>query len=221
MECNKDEAVRAKQLAESRMQRGQFVEALKFANKAKKLYADVDNIAQILTICEVHIAALKKLSCSEMDWYQILQTERLSEEAIIKKQYRKLALLLHPDKNKFAGAEAAFKLIGEANRVLSDQAKRSLHDMKVKAHVRAAVPKKTPSHHSNGNMSAANQVPNATKSQKKRSSNGNMFEVLTPEVREILDKLTQQLQSQNKLLEMLRERMDRLERAKKRRKWKE
>jgi prefoldin subunit 5 len=49
-----------------------------------------------------------------------------------------------------------------------------------------------------------------------------MFEVLTPEVREILDRLTQQLQSQNKLLEMLRERMDRLEqRAKKRRKWKE
>jgi spore coat protein CotF len=48
-----------------------------------------------------------------------------------------------------------------------------------------------------------------------------MFEVLTPEVREILDKLTQQLQSQNKLLEMMRERMDRLERAKKRRKWKE
>jgi curved DNA-binding protein CbpA len=221
MECNKDEAVRAKQLAESRMQRGQFVEALKFANKAKKLYAEVDNIAQILAICEVNIAASNKLSSSEMDWYRILQTERLSEEAIIKKQYRKLALLLHPDKNKFAGAEAAFKLIGEANRVLSDQATRSLHDMKVKTHVRAAVPKKTPFHHSNGNMSAANQVPNATKSQKKRSSNGNMFEVLTPEVREILDKLTQQLQSQNKLLEMMRERMDRLERAKKRRKWKE
>ncbi|KAK2456438.1 hypothetical protein QL285_003805 [Trifolium repens] len=170
MECNKDEAVRAKQLAESRMQRGQFVEALKFANKAKKLYADVDNISQILAICEVHIAALNKLSSSEMDWYRILQTERLSEEAIIKKQYRKLALLLHPDKNKFAGAEAAFKLIGEANRELSDQAKRSLHDMKVKAHVRAAVPKKTPSHHSNGNMSAANQVPNATKYPKKSSS---------------------------------------------------
>ncbi|GAU21403.1 hypothetical protein TSUD_32320 [Trifolium subterraneum] len=144
MECNKDEAVRAKQLAEIRMQRGQFVEALKFANKAKKMYADVDNIAQILAICEVHIAALNKLSSSEMDWYRILQTERLSKEEIIKKQYKKLALLLHPDKNKFGGAEAAFKLIGEANSVLTDQAKRSLHDAKVKAHARAEVPK-TPS----------------------------------------------------------------------------
>jgi curved DNA-binding protein CbpA len=30
---------------------------------------------------------------------------------MIKKQYRKFALQLHPDKNKFSGAEAAFKLI--------------------------------------------------------------------------------------------------------------
>ncbi|GAU21398.1 hypothetical protein TSUD_32270 [Trifolium subterraneum] len=188
MACNKDEAVRAKQLAESRMQRGQFVEALKFANKAKKLCADVDDIAQILAICEVHIAALNKLSSSEMDWYQILQTERLSEEAIVKKQYRKLALLLHPDKNKFAGAEAAFKLIGEANSVLSDQAKRSLHDMKVKVHVRHAVPK-TPSHHSNGDINLL--------------------------VQESLDRMMQQ-QSQRKQLDMIREILE--QRAKKRRK---
>jgi len=114
MECNKDEAVRARQLAESRLQKGEFVEALKFANKAKTMYADVENIAQILAVCVVHNAALNKLSKSDMDWYGILGTERFSEEAIIKKQYRKLALLLHPDKNKFSGAEAAFKLIGEA-----------------------------------------------------------------------------------------------------------
>ncbi|AES61295.2 hypothetical protein MtrunA17_Chr1g0191291 [Medicago truncatula] len=66
MECNKDEAVRVKQLAETKMQIGEFVEALKFANKAKKLYADVENIAQILTVCEVHNAALNKLSMSEI-----------------------------------------------------------------------------------------------------------------------------------------------------------
>ncbi|XP_004495763.1 uncharacterized protein [Cicer arietinum] len=170
MECNKDEAVRAKQVAESRIQRGEFVEALKFANKAKKLYPDVENIAQILAVCEVHKAAQNKLSGSVMDWYGILQTERLSEEAIIKKQYRKLALLLHPDKNKFAGAEAAFKLIVEANGVLSDQANRSLYDMKLKVHPRTAVPK-TSSHQSNGNVSAAKHVPNVTKSRKKCSSN--------------------------------------------------
>ncbi|CAL5208538.1 unnamed protein product [Lathyrus oleraceus] len=179
MECNKDEAVRAKQVAESRMQKGEYVEALKFAIKAKQLYPDVENIAQILAVCEVHNAALNKLYRAEMDWYGILQTEKLSEEAVIRKQYRKLALLLHPDKNKFAGAEAAFKLIGEANGVLNDQTKRILHDMKVRAHLqemkvkgnlKAVVPT-TSSHHSNGNVFAANQVPNATKHRKNVSSN--------------------------------------------------
>ncbi|CAJ2628623.1 dnaJ homolog subfamily B member 12-like [Trifolium pratense] len=241
MECNKDEAVRAKQLAESRMQRGQFVEALRFANKAKNLYADVDNITQILAICEVHTAALNKLSCSEMDWYQILQTERLSEEAIIKKQYRKLALILHPDKNKFAGAEAAFKLIGEANSVLSDQAKRSLHDMKVKAHVRAAAPKrkapshhsngnkfaartavpKTPSHHSNGNKFAARTAVSKRKTPS-HHSNGNKFAASTLKVREKLERIVQKLQSKKVQLKIKKGIMDQFkpqQRAKRRRKW--
>ncbi|TKY52174.1 DnaJ-like subfamily B member 12 [Spatholobus suberectus] len=178
MDCNKDEAVRARQIAEARMQRGEFVEALKFATKAKKLYADVENITQILTICEVHSAAMKKFCGSDMDWYAILQIEGLADEATIKKQYRRLALLLHPDKNKFAGAEAAFKLIGQANGVLSDQAKRSLYDIKFGASVRGAVPK-TSHHYSNGKVFAAKRDANAKKIQKNfdlhHYSNGNVF----------------------------------------------
>jgi len=185
MECNKDEAVRVKQLAETKMQTGEFVEALKFANKAKKLYADVENIAQILAVCEVHNAALNKLSMSEMDWYGILQAESLSEEAIIRKQYRKLALLLHPDKNKFAGAEAAFKMIGEANSLLTDKAKRSLYDMKVKAHVRDSVPK-TSYHHSNGNVFTAKNLAECLKkySSNISSSNAHMKDSLQTSLQE-------------------------------------
>ncbi|KAG5004288.1 hypothetical protein JHK84_028556 [Glycine max] len=143
MEFNKDEAVRARQVAEARMQRGEFVEALKFATKAKKLCADVVNITHVITICEVHNAAKKKLSATDLDWYAILQIEGLADEAAIKKQYRRLALLLHPDKNKFAGAEAAFKLVGQAKGVLSDQAKRSLFDKNFGASVRGAAVKST------------------------------------------------------------------------------
>ncbi|XP_020205050.1 LOW QUALITY PROTEIN: meiotically up-regulated gene 184 protein-like [Cajanus cajan] len=178
MECNKDEAVRARQIAEARMQRGEFVEAIRFAAKAKKLYSEVENITQILTICEVHIAAQKKVSASDMDWYAILQIERLADEATIKKQYRRLALLLHPDKNKFAGAEAAFKLIGQANGVLSDQAKRSFYDRNFEASVRGATPKSS-CRYSNGNVSAAKHDANATNCQKtfdsQRYSNVNVF----------------------------------------------
>ncbi|XP_047155876.1 uncharacterized protein LOC124826947 [Vigna umbellata] len=143
MECNKDEAVRTRKMAEARMQSGDFVDALRLATKAKKLYADVENITQILTICEVHNAANKKVSATDMDWYAILQIERFADEAIIKKQYRRLALLLHPDKNKYAGAEAAFKLIGQANGVLSDQEKRSLYDSRLGISVRGAAKKST------------------------------------------------------------------------------
>ncbi|MED6147022.1 hypothetical protein PIB30_040130 [Stylosanthes scabra] len=139
MECNRDEALRAKEVAENKMQRGDFQGALKFALKAKKMYADVENITQILTVCEVHNAAQNKLTGGiDMDWYAILQTAQLADEATIKKQYRKLALLLHPDKNKFPGTEAAFKLIGEANGVLGDQAKRSAYDRKYKVSVKPA-----------------------------------------------------------------------------------
>ncbi|KAK7391954.1 hypothetical protein VNO78_20378 [Psophocarpus tetragonolobus] len=175
MECNKDEALRARQIAEARMQKGEFVDALKFANKAKKLYPLVESITQILTICEVHNAAQKKLSTSHMDWYAILQIERLADEATVKKQYRKLALLLHPDKNKFAGAEAAFKLIGQANGVLSDQEKRSSYD-KLGASVRGATA--TTSHHcSNGNVFTPKHDANAMKknSNSHHNSNVNVF----------------------------------------------
>ncbi|KAF2294865.1 hypothetical protein GH714_024628 [Hevea brasiliensis] len=107
MECNKEEAIRAKEIAEKKMQNGDFVGARRIALKARQLYPDLDNISQLL------MEAIQK-ACS---------------------------LSLHPDKNKFAGAEAAFKLIGEANRVLTDPTKRSLYDMKCRGSLRSVAPK--------------------------------------------------------------------------------
>ncbi|XP_014518550.1 uncharacterized protein LOC106775846 [Vigna radiata var. radiata] len=150
MECNKDEAVRAKQIAENKMQAGDYEGGLKFATKAQRLFPDIQNIVQILAVCEVHCAAQKKPSGSDMDWYGILQTQQSADEATIKKQYRKLALLLHPDKNKSAGAEAAFKLVGEANRVLTDQSKRTLYDSKFGVSAGNTAAKVAPCH-PNGN----------------------------------------------------------------------
>ncbi|KAK8698189.1 hypothetical protein V6N13_114315 [Hibiscus sabdariffa] len=130
MECNKDEAIRARGIAQHKMQNNDFEGAKRIALRAQKLFPDLENITQLLTVCHVHHCAKHKIYGSEMDWYGILQLERSSDEGSIKKQYRKLALLLHPDKNKFAGAEAAFKLIVEANTVLTDQTKRSRYDTK-------------------------------------------------------------------------------------------
>ncbi|KAK9287713.1 hypothetical protein L1049_016152 [Liquidambar formosana] len=144
MECNKEEAIRAKGIAEMKMQNKDFVGAHRMALRAQQIFPDLENILQMLAVCNVHCAAERKILGNEMDWYGILQVEQTADEALIKKQYRKFALLLHPDKNKFAGAEAAFKLIGEAQRVLLDREKRSFHDMKRRASIRPAAPNRPP-----------------------------------------------------------------------------
>ena len=88
-------------------------------------------------VCDVHCTATtteKKLFFGNMlDWYGILQVDMKADDIVIKKQYRRLALLLHPDKNKLPGAESAFKLIGEAQSILLDKAKRNFYDIKRKA----------------------------------------------------------------------------------------
>lgn len=156
MDCNKEEAFRAKGIAEKKMQTKDFVGARKIAIKAQQLYSDLENISQMLAVCDVHCSAEHKFAGTEIDWYGVLQIEQTADEASIKKQYRKLALLLHPDKNKFPGAEAAFKLIGEAQRVLLDREKRTWHDMKRKARMT-----RPPAHqtrpHGNKNMNFGRQ----------------------------------------------------------------
>ncbi|KAL2554059.1 DNAJ heat shock N-terminal domain-containing protein [Forsythia ovata] len=150
MECNKDEATRAKGIAEEKMENNDFEGARKIALKARNLYSELENITQMLAICDVHCAAKNRILGSEKDWYGILGVERLADELTIKKQYRRLALVLHPDKNRFPGAEAAFKLIGEANLVLTDPVKRSSFDSKTRVSVRSA-PSNQPPHHVNTN----------------------------------------------------------------------
>ncbi|XP_027905443.1 dnaJ homolog subfamily C member 17-like [Vigna unguiculata] len=65
-----------------------------------------------------------------IDWYCILGVEENAGLVTIRQQYHKLALQLHPDKNKHPKAEIAFKLISEAYMCLSDAAKRKAFDSK-------------------------------------------------------------------------------------------
>ncbi|KAL1806621.1 hypothetical protein ACET3Z_029689 [Daucus carota] len=133
MDCNKEEAFRAKALAEKKMEKKDFLGARKLATKAQNLYPELENISQLIMVCDVHCSAENKISGTEMDWYGILKLEPTADDVLIKKQFRKFALYLHPDKNQFAGAADAFKLIGEAHRVLLDPLKRKMHDVKRKS----------------------------------------------------------------------------------------
>lgn len=71
--------------------------------------------------------AVQKIKKSK-DFYEILGVSKDAGESDIKKQYRKLALQFHPDKNKAPGATEAFKAIGNAFSVLSDPEKRKQYD---------------------------------------------------------------------------------------------
>eukprot|EP00918_Siedleckia_nematoides_P061449 GHVU01134148.1.p1 GENE.GHVU01134148.1~~GHVU01134148.1.p1 ORF type:complete len:361 (+),score=91.27 GHVU01134148.1:249-1331(+) len=63
-------------------------------------------------------------------YYEVLEVERLASDDEIKKQYRKLALKWHPDKNADNQDEAktVFQRIQEAYEVLSDPQERCWYD---------------------------------------------------------------------------------------------
>ncbi len=70
---------------------------------------------------ELKRAELELKKSQRKDYYKILGVEKDADEKDIKKAYRKLAVVHHPDKNPGdENAEARFKDIGEAYETLSD-----------------------------------------------------------------------------------------------------
>ncbi|KAG5879173.1 hypothetical protein JTB14_037431 [Gonioctena quinquepunctata] len=63
------------------------------------------------------------------DYYEILGISKDATDSEIKKAYKKLALQMHPDKNKCPGASESFKAVGNAVAVLTDPEKRKQYDL--------------------------------------------------------------------------------------------
>ncbi|XP_071690637.1 uncharacterized protein [Rutidosis leptorrhynchoides] len=129
MECNKDEAGRAKLIAEKKLSDKDYAGSKKFILKAQALYPGLDGITQMLTTLDVYIASQNKVN-GESDWYGILGANPNDDDETIRKHYRKLALMLHPDKNKSVGADGAFKILSEAWSLLSDKNKRVAYNQR-------------------------------------------------------------------------------------------
>ncbi|KAK7303743.1 hypothetical protein RJT34_14656 [Clitoria ternatea] len=86
-------------------------------------------VCSISTRSVVCVHRLVSKSNPFIDWYCILGVEENAGVNTIRKQYHKLALKLHPDKNQHPKAEIAFKLVSEAYMCLCDAAKRKAFDL--------------------------------------------------------------------------------------------
>lgn len=187
MECNRDEAIRARDIADKKFLAKDINGAKKFALKAQSLYPQLDGISQLLATLDVYVCSENKIN-GEIDWYGMLGVNPKDNEDAIRKSFRKLALLIHPDKNKSKGADGAFDLISQAWNLLSDKAKRSAYDKALHVKPRfgaSSVPQSQYGFHNfapGSNMKVPNNGKNSTypASQKQKpnmkvSNNGNNF----------------------------------------------
>jgi len=77
---------------------------------------------------EQKAAVLRIRRCQPTAFYEILELQKTCTDGEIKKAYRKLSLLTHPDKNGYEHADEAFKMVARAFSVLGDKEKRDKYD---------------------------------------------------------------------------------------------
>ncbi|KAL7128564.1 hypothetical protein ABFS83_13G004200 [Erythranthe nasuta] len=129
MASNVEEAVRAKAFAEKQFVEKNFVAAKDYALKAQMLCPELEGISQMVATFGVYMASEAKIN-GELDFYLILGVDSSVDKSKLKRQYKKLAVMLHPDKNRTIGADGAFRLVSEAWTLLSDSAKRRSYDQR-------------------------------------------------------------------------------------------
>ncbi|KAK7407128.1 hypothetical protein VNO78_08778 [Psophocarpus tetragonolobus] len=123
------EALRLKALAESKFKGSNNVKsALKYAKRAQRLCPHLAGVSE--TVASLAVIAAP-------DWYRALGAEPFASSTVIRRQYKKLALLLHPDKNPYVASEEAFKLVGEAFHFLSDRNRRRVYDAELRRRIEA------------------------------------------------------------------------------------
>ena len=111
---------RAKALGEG----GDWEEAVRAYKSIQEQSPEEPGIAK-----EIRNAELELKKAKRKDYYKILGVEKDAGDTEIKKAYRKLAVVHHPDKNpNDPEAEGRFKDIQEAHETLSDAQKRERYD---------------------------------------------------------------------------------------------
>ncbi|KAJ0680478.1 putative DnaJ domain, Chaperone J-domain superfamily [Helianthus annuus] len=112
-----------------------------------------------------------------IDYYNILKVNRNASVEDLKKAYRRLAMIWHPDKNlnkNKSEAEAKFKQISEAYDVLSDPQKRQIYDLYGEEALKSGqVPPPPPSSSGRGYYAGNHHYNNSTHTNNNNNNNHN------------------------------------------------
>uniref|UniRef100_A0A7N0TVW5 J domain-containing protein n=1 Tax=Kalanchoe fedtschenkoi TaxID=63787 RepID=A0A7N0TVW5_KALFE len=124
----RDEAVRWINLALKLLVNRDLVGTKTFAIRAKEADPTTGYVEEILAVVDTLMAGQQQIN-GRYDWYGVLQVGRMCGDAeMVAGQYRRLALLLNPQRNGLPFAEEAFGLVTEAWSVLSNPLRKSLYD---------------------------------------------------------------------------------------------
>ncbi|KAB2603335.1 formin-J-like [Pyrus ussuriensis x Pyrus communis] len=102
-----------------------------FAIRARETDPRLEATEQIIAVADTLLAAESQINNQNQqpDWYAILQLAQYTQNLeIVATQYRRLALLLNPHRNRFPYADHAFRLVSEAWNVLSNPTKKAMYD---------------------------------------------------------------------------------------------
>ncbi|OEL14613.1 hypothetical protein BAE44_0024368 [Dichanthelium oligosanthes] len=116
-----EQARKAHALAEKCFLAGNVRGARQWMQSAVRLAPGLPGTAQAVAAYDVHAAAAR--SGQPPDWYAVLGLQPPPASLVthddVKRQHRRLCLLVHPDKNPCAAADGAFKLVQAAWHALS------------------------------------------------------------------------------------------------------
>ncbi|CAL5213581.1 unnamed protein product [Lathyrus oleraceus] len=115
--------------------------ARSFAIRARESDPTFDASELLLAVIDTLLAGESRINDHHRDWYGILQILRYTTNIDhIANQYRRLALLLDPNRNPFAFSGHAFSLVHDAWSVLSNSAKKAMYDSDLRLLTTPPVP---------------------------------------------------------------------------------